>query len=129
MRLAQNPTSPPDTGIDLGQHSPKAGKGLQPFFAIPTEMSSQRWVEYALTWSCTYGKRLELASLNCQSHSHAIDDKLFHLQCKSSESELGQTRRFGGVRATSALPSKTDIHRDGRHVSKVPLPDIHRANA
>jgi hypothetical protein len=79
MRLAQNPTSPPDTGIDLGQHSPKAGKGLQPFFAIPTEMSSQRRVEYALTWSCTDGKRLELASLNCQSHSPAIiHDKLFH---------------------------------------------------
>ena len=83
-------TSRPDTGIDLGQHSPKAGKGLQPFLAIPAKMSSQRRVEYALTWSCTDGKRRELASLNCQSHSHVIDDKLFHLQCKSLKSELDQ---------------------------------------
>jgi hypothetical protein len=35
-------------------------------------------------------------------------------------SHLGQKRRFGDVRATSALPPKTDIHREGRHVSKVP---------
>src|SRR5437879_5607642 len=35
-------------------------------------------------------------------------------------SETGQKRRFGDVRATSALPPKTDIHREGRHVSKVP---------
>src|ERR1700736_5496139 len=38
----------------------------------------------------------------------------------------GQKRRFGDVRATSALPPKTDIHREGRHVSKVPTRDIAR---
>jgi hypothetical protein len=32
----------------------------------------------------------------------------------------GQKRRFGGVRAASALPLKADIHRQHRHVSKVP---------
>ena len=32
----------------------------------------------------------------------------------------GQKRWFGDVRATSALPPKTDIHREGRHVRKVP---------
>jgi len=36
----------------------------------------------------------------------------------------GQKRRFGDVRATSALPPKTDIHREGRHVSNVPRADI-----
>jgi hypothetical protein len=30
-----------------------------------------------------------------------------------------QSRHFGDVRATSALPPKTDIWRKGRHVSKV----------
>jgi hypothetical protein len=33
-------------------------------------------------------------------------------------SGLGQKRRFGDVRVTSALPLKADIHRKGRHVSK-----------
>ncbi len=32
----------------------------------------------------------------------------------------GQKRRFGDVRATSALPLKADIDRKGRHVSRVP---------
>jgi len=35
-------------------------------------------------------------------------------------SHTGQTRRFGDVSATSALPPKTDIRREARHVSKVP---------
>src|SRR5258706_5323236 len=39
-------------------------------------------------------------------------------------SEMGQKRRFCNVRATSALPLKADIHRKGRHVSNVPIPDI-----
>jgi len=32
---------------------------------------------------------------------------------------VGHLRQFSGVRATSALPPKTDIWRKGRHVSKV----------
>jgi hypothetical protein len=35
-------------------------------------------------------------------------------------SAVGQKRRFGDVRVTSALPQKADIHWKGRHVSKVP---------
>jgi hypothetical protein len=39
-------------------------------------------------------------------------------------SELGQKRRFGVVRVTSASPPKTDIQRKGRDVSKVPNPEV-----
>src|SRR5258708_35364509 len=39
-------------------------------------------------------------------------------------SVVGQKRRFGDVRVTSALPLKADIHRKGRHVSEVPGEDI-----
>jgi hypothetical protein len=39
-------------------------------------------------------------------------------------SAAGQKRRFGDVRTTSALPPKTDIHREAQHVSKVPRTDI-----
>ena len=38
-------------------------------------------------------------------------------------SPSGQSRHFGDVRVTSALPLKTDIYRKGRHVSKVPGTD------
>ena len=34
------------------------------------------------------------------------------------------SRQFGDVQATSALAPKTDIHREGRHVSKVPTPEM-----
>jgi hypothetical protein len=37
---------------------------------------------------------------------------------------LGQSRRFGDVRVTSALPLKADIHRKVRHVSKVPQAEV-----
>src|SRR6266404_807473 len=37
---------------------------------------------------------------------------------------LGQKRRSGDVRVTSALPLKGDIHGKVRHVSKVPNPDV-----
>jgi hypothetical protein len=33
----------------------------------------------------------------------------------------GQSRRFGDVRASSALALKADIHHKARHVSKVPI--------
>jgi hypothetical protein len=36
----------------------------------------------------------------------------------------GQSRHFGDVRVTSALPPKTDIHSKGRHVSKVPKAEV-----
>jgi hypothetical protein len=36
---------------------------------------------------------------------------------------LGQSRRFGDARSSSALPLKTDIHHKARHVSKVPTRD------
>jgi hypothetical protein len=36
-------------------------------------------------------------------------------------SSIGQKRRLGDVRATSALAPKTDIRREGRHVSNVPI--------
>jgi hypothetical protein len=39
-------------------------------------------------------------------------------------SEMGQSRRFGDVSVTSALPAEADIHRKGRHVSNVPRVDI-----
>jgi hypothetical protein len=38
----------------------------------------------------------------------------------AAESASGQTRRFGDVNVTSALPAEADIHRKGRHVSNVP---------
>jgi hypothetical protein len=43
--------------------------------------------------------------------------------CAASCPLRGQKRRFGDVRATSALPLKADIHRMVRHVSKVPFSD------
>ena len=42
----------------------------------------------------------------------------------SAMSPLGQKRRFGDVRTTPALPPKTDILREGRHVFKVPQTDV-----
>src|SRR3981189_1093661 len=41
----------------------------------------------------------------------------------------GQSRRFGDVRASSALALKADIHHKARHVSKVPCADIHHYSA
>ncbi len=41
-------------------------------------------------------------------------------------SAQGQSRRFGDVRVTSALPLKADIHRKVRYVSKVPIGDVAR---
>jgi hypothetical protein len=38
--------------------------------------------------------------------------------------ELGQKRRFGDVRLTSALPLKADIHREVRHVRFVPTTEV-----
>jgi hypothetical protein len=38
-------------------------------------------------------------------------------------SETGQSRRFGDVRASSALALNADIHHKTRHVSKVPSSD------
>jgi len=37
---------------------------------------------------------------------------------------MGQSRRFGDVRASSALALKADIHHKARHVSKVPIRDF-----
>jgi len=37
---------------------------------------------------------------------------------------MGQSRRFGDVRASSALALKADIHHKARHVSKVPEADM-----
>jgi hypothetical protein len=51
------------------------------------------------------------------SHGNVI--KRFRRYSGGQMSVQGQERRFGDVRATSALPPKTDIHREGRHVSKV----------
>lgn len=36
-------------------------------------------------------------------------------------SQLGQSRHFGRRPTTSGLPLETDIAKDGRHVSKVPI--------
>jgi hypothetical protein len=38
-------------------------------------------------------------------------------------SEMGQSRRFDRMTATSGLPRRTDILRVGGHVSKVPAGD------
>src|SRR5260370_26516209 len=47
----------------------------------------------------------------------------------SPMSDMGQSRRFGDVRVTSAAPLKADIHRRSRHVSNVPFPDqVDRSN-
>src|SRR6266404_6550024 len=35
-----------------------------------------------------------------------------------------QSLQFGDVRAISALPPKTDVYRKGRHVLKVPSPEV-----
>ena len=37
---------------------------------------------------------------------------------------VGQSRHFGRRQTTSGLPLETDIVRAGRHVSKVPHPDV-----
>src|SRR6266446_491693 len=42
---------------------------------------------------------------------------------------LGQKRRFGDVRLTSALPLKADIHNKGRLVRKVPLAEVIRSSS
>jgi len=42
-------------------------------------------------------------------------------------SASGQSRRFGDVRASSALALKADIHHKARHVSKVPMNEPARA--
>jgi hypothetical protein len=39
-------------------------------------------------------------------------------------SESDQSRRCRGISFTSALALRSDIHRKGRHVSKVPLPEL-----
>jgi len=39
-------------------------------------------------------------------------------------SHVGQKRRFGDIRVTSALPLKADIQRKVRHVSKVPEAEV-----
>jgi hypothetical protein len=39
-------------------------------------------------------------------------------------SELGQSRRFGDVRVTSAFPLIADVRQRGRQVRKVPKSDI-----
>jgi hypothetical protein len=39
-------------------------------------------------------------------------------------SQLGHSRRFGRWPMTSGLPPETDIHSAGRHVSKVPKPEV-----
>jgi hypothetical protein len=36
----------------------------------------------------------------------------------------GHSGRFGDVSVTSGLALKADIHRKGRHVSKVPIPEV-----
>src|ERR1700732_742265 len=50
----------------------------------------------------------------------------FGLQRTAGPYRRGHSRRFGDVRATSASPLIADIHRKGRHVSKVPRSDIAR---
>jgi hypothetical protein len=42
------------------------------------------------------------------------------------KSELGQSRRFGSPSMTSGFPPKADTVTAGRHVSKVPKPEINR---
>ena len=39
-------------------------------------------------------------------------------------SEVGQSRHFGRRPTASGLPLETDIVRAGRHVSKVPNPEV-----
>jgi hypothetical protein len=39
-------------------------------------------------------------------------------------SDWGQSRHFGRWPTTSGLPLETDIAKDGRHVSKVPVADV-----
>jgi hypothetical protein len=42
-------------------------------------------------------------------------------------SGLGLSRHFGRRPTTSGLPLETDIVRVGRHVSKVPLTEVHHS--
>src|ERR1700675_155809 len=47
-----------------------------------------------------------------------------HLQRAAGPYMWVKSRHFGDVRATSASPLKADIDRKGRHVSKVPTPEV-----
>ena len=49
-----------------------------------------------------------------------------HGSCDAAMSGLGQSRHFGRRPTTSGLPLKTDIVRAGRHVAKVPRPEVTR---
>jgi hypothetical protein len=52
----------------------------------------------------------------------------FHNWCVASMSQLGHSRHFGRARFTSGLPRLADIRRAGRHVPKVPNPEMASSN-
>jgi hypothetical protein len=58
--------------------------------------------------------------LNLVAHDRAA----FGIETLARTTASGQSRHFGDVRVTSALPLKTDIYRKGRHVSKVPNSEV-----
>jgi len=69
--------------------------------------------------ACRYSRRV-----CCEAPLPASEVLVCYGRAADMMSAPGQKRRFGDVRATSALPPKTDIHREGRHVSKGPIADI-----
>src|SRR5258707_6502699 len=89
------------------------------------------------SWPCENAKTLNRDRRTCSSKTDLVAQRAsgFNLEIELKNIILrrvsifeflhsqGQSRRFGDVRATSALLPKTDIHRKGRHVSKVPISD------
>ena len=49
-----------------------------------------------------------------------------HQICRSARSAVGQTATSTDASPKSALPPKADILRRGRHVRKVPIPEVGR---
>src|SRR4029079_1250235 len=62
--------------------------------------------------ACRYSRRV-----CCDAPLPASEVLVCYGRAADMMSAPGQKRRFGDVRATSALPPKSDNHRKGRHVS------------
>jgi hypothetical protein len=64
-----------------------------------------------------------MTDLSHPRHADEVAAVFDYDRLRSGMPVSGQSRRFDRVPPTSALPPKTDIHREGRHVSNVPFPD------
>ena len=65
-----------------------------------------------------------MTDLSHPRHADEVAAVFDYDRLRSGMPVSGQSRRFDRVPPTSALLPKTDIHREGRHVSNVPIGDI-----